>query len=128
MMGFVIGALLAQPALDASIEDLKDARIETSDQMIEMANTDFSIESVEYNSTTSVLNMTIKNDGAEVLDRENMNTMIDGRMVDASFGSGLYIYPTQTVSATVTNVTDPGSVAVVGPFGISRVTDDVVRT
>ncbi|MGA1821307.1 MAG: hypothetical protein ACMUIG_02125 [Thermoplasmatota archaeon] len=128
MMGFVIGALLAQPALDESIEDLKDARIETSDQFVELANTDFSIESAEYNSTTDVLNISIKNNGAGVIERDDINTLIDGWIVDSPFGEGLYVYPTQTATQTVNNVTDPGSVAVIGPYGISRITDNIVRT
>jgi archaellum component FlaF (FlaF/FlaG flagellin family) len=118
---------LAQPSLDHALEDLKDARESVASEMMEMRNTGVSIVSAFHNNTTSVLNISIMNSGSSVLTASEVDLLLNGTYLSGGLGSSRYIYPGQTATLTVNNVTEPRSVKVVGPFGISDTTSSIKR-
>lgn len=119
MIGLLTGIMLAQPSIDRTIDDLKEARSGASDELIEMKNTDVSVSSAMYNNTTSVLNVSVMNTGSTVIGAADIDILVNGTLVDTSADDGLLLYPGKTWKSTVRNITDPASLRIVGPWGIS---------
>jgi len=111
--------VIAQPALDSALDDLKDARESVTREIMEMRNTDISIVSALHNNTTSVLNLTVENSGSSVLSLADLNILVNGTFMRPGFGNDGFLYPGQEKMVSLLNMTDPLSVKVVGPWGIS---------
>ncbi|MGA1872713.1 MAG: hypothetical protein ACMUHY_03490 [Thermoplasmatota archaeon] len=122
LLGLVMAVVVAQPSLDSAIKDLKDARESVANEMMEMRNTGITIVSALHNSSTSVLNLTVENSGSSVLRRSDVDILLNGTMVAAGLGAAGYIYPGQSTTLGIGNVTDPRSVKIVGPWGVSDTT------
>ena len=95
--------------------------------MTSLKNTKISIKSVNHNNTTSILNLTLENDGSNVIALEEVDILLNGTYVSGGIGSIGYFYPGQEQTFSLTNITDPRSVKVVGPWGISDTTSTIVR-
>lgn len=119
--------MIAQPSLDQALEDLKDARESVIEEMTNLRNTGISIGSASYNNTTSVLNLTLENDGSNVITLSEVDVLLNGTLISTGLTSLDYFYPGQEKRLSLNNVTDPRSVKVIGPWGISDTTATIVR-
>ncbi len=125
LMGMITGLLLAQPSMDRAIEDMKDARESVAEELTEISSTRISLVSVNYNNTTSVLNLTMENDGSNVIPLEDFDLLLNGTYVSGGIGNTGYFYPGEIHSVSLSNVTDPRSVKIIGPWGISDSTSNI---
>ncbi|MBN1391053.1 MAG: hypothetical protein JXA22_10480 [Candidatus Thermoplasmatota archaeon] len=125
LIGLMIGLTVAQPSLDRALTDLKDARESIATEIVELKNTDMELISTFHNDTTSVLNLTIGNSGSSVMELSDLDVLVNGTY--AASGPVGYLYPGQTLTLSVKNVTDLRSVKVVGPWGISVMTSTIGR-
>ncbi len=126
LMGLVVGLTIAQPSLDEAMEDLRETRKETTDLSLGLANSRISISSATHNNTTSVLNVTIHNEGSDVIDISDIDILLNGTWKRWDLGNMIYIYPSKETQATLRNVTDPISIKVIDRYGISDQTEDIV--
>jgi archaellum component FlaF (FlaF/FlaG flagellin family) len=122
LVGLLAGLMLAQPSFDRALDDLKDARESVVEEMINLRNTGISITSVSHNNTTSILNLTLENDGSSVITLSEVDVLLNGTYFPGGIGSTGYFYPGQELTFSLTNITDPRSVKVVGPWGLSDTT------
>ena len=127
LIGLLAGLMIAQPSLDQALEDLKDARVSVVEEMTNLRNTKISITSVSHNNTTSVMNLTLENDGSNVIKLNAVDIILNGTYVSGGVGGTGYFYPGQEQTFSLSNITDPKSVKVVGPWGISDTTTKIVR-
>jgi archaellum component FlaF (FlaF/FlaG flagellin family) len=111
--------------MDSAMNDLKEARESVTKELTEMSETRLSIVSASYNNTTSVLVVTMGNEGSNVIPLEDLDLLLNGTYVSRGTSTAGYIYPGQTHSVNLSNVTDPRSVKVVGPWGISDSTSRI---
>lgn len=118
LIGLAIGLMAAQPSLDNAIKDLQKAERESQDMSRSMSNSGISIAQASYNNTTSVLNLTIRNDGSAVMETEDIDILINGTMVSWD-PDDIYLYPSRGLHVTLSNITDPRSLMVVERYGIS---------
>lgn len=125
LMGVIIGVALAQPSLEDAMDDLKSAKEEASDSIVGTKNTDFSVDSVSINNTTSVLNVSISNRGSDPIPSRGFLLLVNGENTDYLTGSDKMVYPSGTTVLSAENVSGPEVVRVVGPWGIARTTDHV---
>ncbi|MBN1539423.1 MAG: hypothetical protein JW939_04705 [Candidatus Thermoplasmatota archaeon] len=128
LIGLALGLAIAQPSLDRALTDLKDARESLATEIVEMSNTGVSIISTMYNNTTSVLNLTVGNSGSSVIEMSDLDVLLNGTYIINATSSGGYLYPGQTRIMSLSNVTDPRSVKVIGPWGISDMTSSIRRS
>jgi archaellum component FlaF (FlaF/FlaG flagellin family) len=119
--------MLAHPSMDRALEDIKDARESVVEEMTSLRNTGFSISSVGHNNTTSVMNLTLENDGSDVISLSEVDILLNGTYVVGGIGTIGYFYPGEVRTFSLTNITDPISVKVVGPWGISETTTTITR-
>jgi archaellum component FlaF (FlaF/FlaG flagellin family) len=127
LIGLLAGLMLAQPSFDRALDDLKGARESVVEEMTNLQNTGISITSVIHNSTTSVLNLTVENDGSIVITMSDVDILLNGTYISTGMTSLDYFYPGQDLTFSLTNITDPRSIKVVGPWGISDTTTMIVR-
>ena len=127
MLGIATGLMLGQPSVDRALDHIKDARQGLADEFLDLHNTGISVTSASYNNTTSVLNVTIENTGSNVLELEDVDLLLNGTYVTGSPGDIGYIYPGQDLKMSLTNITDPRSIKVIGPWGISDQTTSIAR-
>ena len=80
-MGLITGILLAQPSVDSAMNDLKEARESVTQELTEMSETRLSIVSASYNNTTSVLVVTMENEGSNVIPLEDLDLLLNGTYV-----------------------------------------------
>lgn len=125
LMGLVVGLIIAQPSLEEAMEDLREIRKETTDLSLGLANSRISISSATHNNTTSVLNVTIQNEGSDVIDISDLDLLLNGTWKEWDPGNTIYIYPSKEVQATLRNVTDPISIKIIDRYGISDQTEDI---
>ncbi|MEA3559270.1 MAG: hypothetical protein U9R75_08465 [Candidatus Thermoplasmatota archaeon] len=119
MIGFLVGLTLAQPSIDRAIKDISEAQTSGSDQIVMIKNTDIAIGSVYFNNTTSVLNVTIENVGANVIGMMDVDILLNGSLMDTTAYDGELLYPGTIEEVTIRNVADPRSLRIVGPYGIA---------
>ena len=124
-LGLATGLLLAQPSIDSAIEDLRDAREGMFQEMSSMRNTDFEISSASFNNTTSYLNLTVRNTGSNILRINEMDMLVNGTYLLVVDVESTYIYPGQEQPFSLTNITDPRSIKLIGPWGISCTTNTI---
>jgi archaellum component FlaF (FlaF/FlaG flagellin family) len=126
LIGLVTGLMLAQPSLDNAINDLEEARDENTEMSLALSNSGISIGSVSFNNTTNVLNLTIVNEGAQVILTSDINILLNGTM--ATWTSPVtYVYPDSNLDVSLNNVTDPRSLKVIERFGIADQTRTIIR-
>lgn len=111
--------------MDSALDDIKDARESITEEITQMSGTRLSIVSASYNNTTSVLNMTMENDGSYVIPMNDLDLLLNGTYVTGVLGDTGYIYPGQLHSVSLSNVTDPRSIKIVGTWGISDTTSKI---
>jgi archaellum component FlaF (FlaF/FlaG flagellin family) len=127
MIGLATGLMLAQPSIDRAIGDLRDARDSVTGEMVEIQNTGIAIAGASFNNTTSVLNVTVLNTGSNVLSLDSLDILLNGTYIKGIFEEYGFIYPGQERLVSLSNVTDPRSVKVIGPWGISVATMDISK-
>ncbi|MGA1866082.1 MAG: hypothetical protein ACMUFK_01300 [Thermoplasmatota archaeon] len=96
-------------------------------EMVEISNTGIAIVSALYNNTTSVLNLTLCNSGSSVMEISDIDVLLNGTYRTGATPSEGYLYPGQTRTLSMSNVTDPRSLKVIGPWGISDTTTSLGR-
>ena len=127
LVGLLAGLMIAQPSLDQALEDLKDARESLVEEMTSLKNTKITINSANFNNTTSVLNITLENDGSNEISMEDLDILLNGTFVAGGVDNSGYFYPGQEHMVSLKNITDPRSVKVVGPWGISDTATKIGR-
>ena len=125
LIGLVVGLMAAQPSLDSAIGDMQDARNEGQEMARILSNSDISIAQASYNNTTSVLHITIMNEGSMVIETMDIDILVNGTVV-AWTPDEIYIYPSRELDVTLSNTTDPRSIMVVDRFGISDHTESII--
>ena len=127
LVGLLAGLMIAQPSMDRAMEDIKDARESVVEEMTSLRNTRISISTASHNNTTSVLNLTLENDGSNVITLSDVDILLNGTYMSGGIGSTGYFYPGEVRTFSLINITDPRSVKVVGPWGISDTTTTIAR-
>ena len=117
-LGLIVGFTVAQPALDRAIDDLRETRVDVHDELVDIKNTELSI-SASYNSSTRVLNVTVKNSGTVPYTTTDIIVMVNGFAVDPDFDPPGMIYPSLETRASIKDCYRPLQVKVVGPWSIS---------
>lgn len=117
--------MLAQPSLDRAMEDIRGANDEVQGSMVDIANTRFEVRSASYNNTTSILNVTLENTGSNTIEMEQVDLLLNGTIIDGSRLPSGFLYPGQIRNLSLSNITDPRSLKVIGPYGISDTTSDI---
>ncbi|MGA1848909.1 MAG: hypothetical protein ACMUHB_06180 [Thermoplasmatota archaeon] len=127
MIGLATGLMLAQPSIDKALTDLRDARDSVTGEMVDIQNTGIAIAQASFNNTTSVLNVTVLNTGSSVLPLDSLDFLLNGSYIREVFEEYGFIYAGQKHLASLSNVTDPRSVKVIGPWGISATTTEISK-
>jgi len=127
MVGLATGLMLAQPSIDSALTDLRDAKEGLTDEMVEIQNTGIAIAEASFNNTISVLNVTVINTGSNVVALDSLDILLNGTYVKGIFEEYGFIYPGQEHLASISNVTDPRSVKIIGPWGISVTTREISK-
>ncbi|MFO8050252.1 MAG: hypothetical protein R6V01_00955 [Thermoplasmatota archaeon] len=117
--------MLAQPSLDRAVDDLEEARSTASKELVSLKNTDLFIASAGHNNTTLVLNITVQNSGSTVVRMEHIDLLLNGTLMDTSDHDGEFLYPGCSRVVSFGNMTDPRSVRMVGPWGITDSTTSI---
>ncbi|MFW3145467.1 MAG: hypothetical protein ACMUIE_01485 [Thermoplasmatota archaeon] len=125
MIGLMAGLMLAQPSLDRAMEDLREAKEGATSSMVDIANTRFEVKSASYNNTTSVLNITLENTGSETIEMGQVDLLLNGTFIDGSRLPSGFFYPGQIKNLSLSNITDPRSIKMIGPYGISDSTTNI---
>jgi archaellum component FlaF (FlaF/FlaG flagellin family) len=125
MIGLATGLMLAQPSIDRALTDLRDARDSATGEMVDIQNTGIAIAGASFNNTTSVLNVTVLNTGSNVVALDSLDILLNGTYIEGIFEEYGFIYPGEEHLETLSNVTDPRSVRIIGPWGISVTTMDI---
>lgn len=124
-LGILSGLMLAGPSLDSALSDLREARQSAGDELIDMKGTSFQVPSAVLNTTSDVLRVSVRNTGSTVIGLPEMVIILNGTMVDHDSPEGAHLYPGMTTELVIEDVSGPGTIRVVGPWGISVQTDDV---
>ena len=72
------------------------------------------------------MNLTLENDGSEVITLSEVDLLLNGTYIKGGLGSSGYFYPGQVTTFSLSKITDPRSVKVVGPYGISDTTTSIL--
>jgi archaellum component FlaF (FlaF/FlaG flagellin family) len=127
MIGLATGLMLAQPSIDKALTDLRDARDSATGEMVDIQNTGIAIAQASFNNTTSVLNVTVSNTGSTVLPLDSLDILLNGTYIKGIFEEYGFIYPGQEHLTSLSNVTDPRSVKLIGPWGLSVTTTEISK-
>jgi len=127
LIGLMIGLMAAQPSLDNAMDHLKEVKDDSRDLSTTLASTDISISSASFNNTTSVLNVTIRNDGSTIMETNGVDILVNGT-IESWTHDEIYLYPSREMRISILNITDPISVMVVERYGLSDHTETIITT
>ena len=123
MLGLMSGLVLAGPSIDSAISDLRDARQSSIDELVDVKGTSFEVVSMDLNTTSDVLRISVRNTGSTVIGLADTVVLFNGTMHNYRSSDGDLLYPGTTLELVLKDVPGPGTVRVVGPWGISVQTD-----
>jgi archaellum component FlaF (FlaF/FlaG flagellin family) len=118
LLGLVVGIMIAQPNVNEAMEDLREARSGIVEEVTALKGLDISM-SAEHNNTSGELTIAVVNVGSEVIDREDMDLIVDGVMISPSEVPYGILYPGDEMDLRLNNVSRPSSIRVVCPYGVT---------
>lgn len=127
LIGLMMGLMAAQPSLDNAMEHMKEVKDDSRDLSTTLASTDISISYASFNNTTSVLNVTVRNDGSTIMETNGVDILVNGT-IESWTPDEIYLYPSREMRISILNITDPRSVLVVERYGLSDHTETIITT
>ncbi len=126
-----IGFGMFYSAAANSTEMVNDAREDRSDRQLERTNTDIEITTVNYNTTSDYLNVTVENTGATELSVSDVDVLADNSYqtgyrtaVEGNTGTDLWL-PRETLAINTTTAPKPSQVKIVTGPGVAATAEVV---
>lgn len=131
LLGVLLSLSALYPAVMSTYNTQSDAMRDQSDRIVTQLNTEFTTTNATYDATRGQVNVTVTNTGAESLELDRLDTLVDGEYVPpaerrstvAGRPDTAVVLPNETVRLSISVTTEPERIKLVSKSGVAAIAE-----